>query len=382
MTATGDLPYMISSNASRSGYTLPVFACAAAIAALRHLHQMPASSILVDLIEPAQTAEIPIEQVARLSPTSAIAITRSDPGDNLDLTRNTPIWAWVELNVPEQEETIVLQGGEGIGRQANLDFQPAIYAYARRLLQENLRRWLQVEERVRVTIILPEGRSLAARTSNSAFGIVEGLSLLGTSGIAQPLSAPGQLEAFRQELQQKTKWFDGLVFCIGENGLDLARSLGVHPDRLLKTANWLGSLLVEAGLQGVQSVLLFGYHGKLIKLAGGIFHTHHFVADGRQEILAAHCASAGVPTPTVQTVLASPTAEAALTAMRDLDVATGSDWVQQVYTAIAEQIDTRSQDYIKTHSDCTVQVGSILFDRNRRILVESKTGTSLFPQVC
>lgn len=81
----------------RSGYTLPVFACAGAIAALHWLRQRQSIQVaLVDLIEPAQIAEVPIEQVAGLSANMALAITRSDPGDNLDLTKNTPIWAVVE----------------------------------------------------------------------------------------------------------------------------------------------------------------------------------------------------------------------------------------------------------------------------------------------
>jgi cobalt-precorrin-5B (C1)-methyltransferase len=366
----------------RAGYTLPVFACAAAIAALRHLYQDSSPTVPVDLLEPAQIAEIAVEQVARLTATAALAITRSDPGDNLDLTRHMPIWAWVELNVAGQAEAIAIEGGEGLGRQTQANDKPAIYAYAHRLLQENLRRWLQADETLRVTIILPEGKALAHRTSNAAFGVVEGLSLLGTSGIAQPLSAPGQLEIFRSQLQEKASLYDCLVFCIGENGLDLAKQLGVQPDRLLKTANWLGSLLVEAGMQNVQSVLLFGYHGKLIKLAGGIFHTHHHVADARQEILAAHCANLELPTFDVQKVMASSTADAALNHLRQLDANTGSDWVQQVYGAIVQQIDQRSMAYIKVHSDRPVVVGSVLFDRDRQIILQSQTGASLFPQVC
>ncbi|HEY9655450.1 MAG TPA: cobalt-precorrin-5B (C(1))-methyltransferase CbiD, partial [Crinalium sp.] len=240
----------------RAGYTLPVFACAAAIAALRWLRQpQPIAAVTIDLLEPAKTVEIDIEQVAGLKPGAALAMTRSDPGDNLDLTRHTPLWALVEWGDANQSEAIVLQGGEGLGRQA--DGQLALYAYAKRLLFENLNRWLEPGERIQVTLILPEGRALAKRTSNEAFGVVEGLSLLGTTGISQPLSAPGQLEAFRDDLRQKADWFDCLVFCIGENGLDLVRQLGVEPSRLVKTANWLGPLLVEAGLQGVQSVLLF-----------------------------------------------------------------------------------------------------------------------------
>ncbi len=364
----------------RSGFTLPVFACAAAIAALRWLRQpQPLTSVAVDLLDPATIVDIAIEQVAGLTPHSVLAITRSDPGDNLDLTRDTPIWALVTVQpIDAATAPITLIPGEGIGKLA--DGQGAIYGYARRLLLENLTRWLAPETAITVTLIMPAGRSLAKRTSNEAFGVVEGLSLLGTSGIAQPLSAPGQLELFRQELQQKARQFDCLVFCVGENGLDLAAKLGIDPACTVKTANWLGSLLVEAGLQRVKSVLLFGYHGKLIKLAGGIFHTHHHVADGRLEILTAHCAQAGLPTADLQKIFSFTTVEAGLAHLRALAGA-GCDWVPLVYGSIAETIDERCQHYIFTHSEQTVQVGSLLFDRQRQILVISKNAARLLELV-
>jgi cobalt-precorrin-5B (C1)-methyltransferase len=377
-----------------------VFACASAIAALRWLLESPATlaEVTVDLLEPPQTVKIPIEQVARLSSTSALAITRSDPGDNLDLTRDTPIWAVVMLQSEPSDGSkadIQIHGGEGIGRYTSGELSndgtaqihpprtyPAIYTYATRLIEGNLRQWLPAGNHIQVTIILPEGRSLAERTSNAAFGVVEGLSLLGTSGIAQPLSAPGQLELYRQELRQRQASYDGLVFCIGENGLDLAKQIGIAPDRLIKTANWLGSMLVEAGLQGVKTILLFGYHGKLIKLAGGIFHTHHHVADGRQEILAAHCAKLGLPTSEIQQVLASPTTEAALGHLRALDAKIDGNWVRTIYGSIAEAIDHRAQTYTYTHSNASVQVGSILFDRDRQVIVQSQIGAKILPQIC
>ena len=367
----------------RSGYTLPVFTCAAAIAALHWLrHRQPIQSVLVDLIEPAQIVEIPIEQVAGLHEGMALAITRSDPGDNLDLTRNTPIWTLVEWGGAASGEAIAIEGGEGIGRMVDASDKPAIYAYAQQLLQKNLGRLLEAGEKIQVTIILPFGRRLAERTSNAAFGVVEGLSLLGTTGISQPLSAPNQLDAFREELQRKASCFDCLVFCVGENGLDLAQQIGINTEQLLKTANWLGPMLVEAGIQDVKAILLFGYHGKLIKLAGGIFHTHHHLADGRLEILTAHCAQLGLPTPVLKTVFGSSTAEAALKYLRDLDDATDSDWVNQLYSAITDAIDQRSQDYIFNNSEHRVTVGSILFDRDRQIIIKSKTGSTLLAQLC
>ncbi len=373
---------------SRPGYTLPVFACAAALAALGCLRQKkPENAVSVDLIEPDQTVEIPIEQVARIGERMALAITRSDPGDNLDLTRNTPIWALVELIegkgriaqplVPQIE----IRGGEGIGRQLDNQGKAAIYSYAQKLLRENLKPYLEPEEKIQVTIILPEGRRLAERTSNAAFGVVEGLSLLGTTGIAQPLSAPSQLEAYREELAVRGK-FDCLAFCVGENGLDLARRLGINPQQIIKTANWIGPLLVEAGFQQVREILLFGYHGKLIKLAGGIFHTHHHLADGRLEILTAHCAQLGLPGLRLRQVFASATTEAALKLLRELDRSDGSDWVNQIYKAIAATIDRRSQDYIRKHTEGEVRVGSVLFDRDRAIIVKSENGAALLSKLC
>jgi len=381
------------------GYTLPVFACASAIAALRYLHQdFKENFVTVDLIKPPQTVTIPIEQVARINNQSALAITRSDPGEHLDITRNTPIWALVESrrysavkrrslhrlrqNLSRDNSRIEIRGGEGIGIQIDNEDQSAIYSYAKELITENLQPLLQEDETIVVTIILPEGRRLAQRTSNAAFGVVEGLSLLGTTGIVQPLTAASQLEAYQTELITKAKQFDSLVFCIGENGVDLATKLGINPQRIVKTANWLGSMLVVAGMQHVKTILLFGYHGKLIKLAGGIFHTHNHLADGRLEILTAYCAQVGLPNPTLQDIFACETTESALQLLRNLDANSNSSWVDLVYSAIAASIDQRSQAYIYKHTEQNLNVGSILFDQQRKIIKKSSSAPSILRKLC
>lgn len=361
-------------NQALPGYTLPVFACASAVAALKCLNEQVCNTVTIDLLEPPKTVSIPIEQVAPISANQALAITRSEPGNNLDLTRHTPVWALVEVSrgkTVNSENRIIIQGGEGIGININAENKSAIYSYATRLIKENLAKLLAPKEQIKVTIILPEGRSLATRTSNAAFGVVEGLALLGTTGISQPLSAPGQLELYQEELTSKTREFDSLVFCIGENGLDLARKMGINPQQLVKTANWLGSMLVNAGEKKVKSILLFGYHGKLIKLAGGIFHTHHHLADGRLEVFTAHCAQQGLPTKALQEIFTCSTTEAALQYLRKLDSQSNDNWVSKVYHSLAVTIDQRAQDYIYKHCGETVSIGSILFDRQRQIIVTS-----------
>jgi cobalt-precorrin-5B (C1)-methyltransferase len=358
-------------SSPRPGYTLPVFACASAIAALRHLHgETVGPTISLELLEPPSRVEIPIAQLARISPNSALGITLSDPGDNLDLTRDTPIWAFVESG--EGTGEIEIKGGEGIGIQLNNDGKAAIYAYADRLLRENLQTLLGREERITVTIILPQGRKLAERTSNAAFGVVEGLSLLGTTGISQPLSAPGQLDNFRKELAQVAAVSATIVFCVGENGLDLASKMGIPQEITVKTANWLGPMLVEAALQGVSQLFLFGYHGKLIKLAGGIFHTHHHLADGRREILTAHAAKIGLASEYLPALFSCQTAEDGLQYLRSLDRETGDNWVERVQGSIANTIDRRCQEYIFQQANREITVGSLLFDRSRSLFFPSE----------
>ena len=369
-----------------TGYTLPVFACASAIAALRHLHQdLSQNTVTVNLIKPNQPAKITVEQVAKIDQHSAIAITRSDPGDHLDLTRNTPVWAKVSFTNLSANSQISIEGGEGIGRQDSQgQNQAAIYSYAQELIRANLVSLLHPNESIIVTIILPEGIRLAKRTSNEAFGVVKGLSLLGTTGIVQPLIAPSQLEAYQAQIKAKAKLFDTLVFCIGENGIDLAQKSGIDPQRIVKTANWVGSMLVTAGLAQVKSILLFGYHGKLIKLAGGIFHTHNHLADGRLEILTAYCAHLGLPRTEIEKIFNCSTTESALNLLRELDRESKghSSWVDLIYGHISQAIDLKSHKYISKYTEEKLCVGSILFDRNREIIIKSKNATLLLSKLC
>ena len=367
-----------------TGYTLPVFACASAIAALRHLqHEQSPKKVTVNLIEPPQPVDIEIEQVAKIGFDSAIAITRSDPGDHLDLTRHTPIWAKVTL-ICDRANQIKIDGGEGIGKHKGDRDRSAIYQYAQQLIQANLRPLLTNEQSVTVTIILPEGARLAKRTSNEAFGIVEGLSLLGTTGIVQPLTAPSQLDRYQSQIKAKAVLFDCLVFCIGENGIDLAQKSGIDPQRIIKTANWIGSMLVTAAVAGVKSILIFGYHGKLIKLAGGIFHTHHHLADARLEIMTAYCAKLGLPHSQIQQIFHAPTTEAALELLRKLDRhnLANWNWVDLVYPEVAQAIDTKCEDYVNKHTEQKLCVGSILFDRSRQVICQSKNAALLLSKLC
>jgi cobalt-precorrin-5B (C1)-methyltransferase len=366
---------------ARAGYTLPVFAVASAKAALLCLqsHEMP-HTVELDLLpeSPPDRAEIAIQQGARLDAVSALAVTVSDPGDNLDLTRHTPIWAWVRvaaraaLQIPSgsfDAPALILEAGEGLGKTAAGD--AAIYSYARRLFDANLLPLIAADQTVTVTIVLPEGRRLAQRTSNEAFGILEGLSLLGTSGIAQPLSVADHLETLRAALQEKVRVHPHLVFCLGSNGMQVAKRLGISDQVVVQTGNWIGALLVEAGLRGARSVLLLGYQGKLIKLAGGIFNTSSHLADAKLEIIAAAVARTIADLAAVQAVLDAPTADAAYKILVELGLS------EAVFGELAQKISQRGAGYVRKYGDVDLRVGTVLCDRQGQIISQDAEATQL-----
>ncbi|RUT04809.1 cobalt-precorrin-5B C(1)-methyltransferase [Dulcicalothrix desertica PCC 7102] len=349
---------------ARTGYTLPVFAVAAAKAALLRLQNTTESisTVTLDLLD--NTAIIEIQQVAGLETHTALAITKSDPGDNLDLTKNTPIWALVKLS-PRQEQVLVLEAGEGLGK--NQMGEAAIYSFARRLFETNLLSIIPEDKTATVRIIFPEGRLLAQRTSNEAFGILEGLALLGTSGISKPLSVEEHLEEFRTNLQDKVKNNPNLVFCIGSNGFSVAQRLSIPEDVIVQTGNWIGALLVEAGLYKASSVLLLGYQGKLIKLAGGIFNTSSHLADAKLEIIAAAVVEIGGDMQAVKAVLEAKTADAAHKVLINLGLA------DNVFGYLAQKISQKAESYVKKYADVCLRVKVILFDRKGVILATDAT---------
>jgi cobalt-precorrin-5B (C1)-methyltransferase len=346
---------------ARTGYTLPVFAVAAAKAALLCAQgQAIGDTVTLELL-PTE-AEILIEQYASLSPHSALAITRSDPGDNLDLTRNTPIWAKVELQPrSDSNEPIILEAGEGLGR--SLEGTPAIYNYAKKLFEANVSPLVAEQHTAHITIILPEGKQLASRTSNAAFGIIDGLSLLGTSGISKPLSAEEHLDSLQQALIDRASSHQNLIFCIGSNGMQVANKAGIDPLQIIQTGNWIGAMLLEAARQEVKSVLLLGYQGKLIKLAGGIFNTSSHLADAKLEILSAAFIRVGGDAIGARQILAAKTADAAHRVIQEQ----GQEIT--VFTYLMEQINSKAIAYVSKYADRAILIETVLFDRQGKIIV-------------
>jgi len=368
-----------------SGYTLPVWVAAAARAALGQLLGEPFAAQQQLWLDPpdalpvaaqVEPRPVTVEAAALLGPGRALAMARCDPGEGLDLTRGLQVWVELSWLEPRPElHWLVLEAGEGAGVHA-ASGELCHSAFARQLLEVNLAPLVPPDRGLRLRLTLPAGRALAARTSNAAFGVVDGLALIGTQAEVQRSAAPDQLAAVRAELARRAAEPGGcpaLVLVIGENGLDLAPQLGLPPALLLKAGNWLGPALVAAAEQGVQRLLLLGYQGKLIKLAGGIFHTHHHLADGRREVLTSLAALQGLAGPRLAALHAAPSVDAALTQLAAEDASSA----ERLQATIAAAVEQRSAGYLARYGQTGMAVGAVLFDRQRHICARGPLGQQL-----
>ncbi len=356
---------------------------AAARAALGALRGDPfTASVALELLQPPGVVPIPVRAAARLGEGLALGESCCDPGEGLDLTRGLVVWVsarWLPPPGPgedaDADDWLQLEPGEGVGVHEATG-QACLSAYARSLLEVNLRPLVPAGRRLALTLVLPDGRRLAERTSNAAFGVVEGLALIGTQAEVQAGADPDQLGRTLAALAERAAapGFSGdLVLVIGENGLDLAPRLGLPPSLLLKAGNWLGPVLVAAAERGVERLLLFGYQGKLIKLAGGIFHTHHHLADGRAEVLTALAALEGAGGAVLTALLGAATVEAGLNELEQADPALAG----RLRGRIAATIETRCQAYLASHAAGPIVVGAALFDRRRRLRMCGPVGAAL-----
>ena len=358
-------------------FTLPVWVVAAAKSA--------ANTLIGNKFKDTETIRLPKKEESITVPISSsalldngqrsLAVTHCQSGLSLDVTRGLEIWAYIQINKSschsgkkvenDFPDWLDFHAGDGVGKFESTGL-PSISKFARDLLCINLYSLLPKGYVFKVEIVLPKGKDRASRTSNKAFGIVDGLSLIGTQAEVQISASPEQLNNCKELLRHRCSEpaFDGcLTFVIGENGRDLALTFGLPDKQIIKTGNWLGPLLVAAAESRVKNLLLFGYHGKLVKLAGGVFHTHHHLADGRLEILTSLAVRENISLELIQLISKSTSVENALLALESKN----SSEVALIWSRMAKEIEIKSLSYVNRYFSSSMEIGSILFDRKRQV---------------
>lgn len=343
----------------REGYTTGVCAAAAAKAAALLLFRGEAPAAVGVVTPGGRELELPVAAAVRGEGWARCGVVK-DAGDDPDVTDGLTIFA----EVRPAPAGIVLRGGEGVGVVTRPGLavpvgEPAINPVPRRLILREVAAVLPPGQGAEVTISVPGGAEVAARTFNPRLGIVGGLSILGTTGIVKPMSE----EAYRDSLAcaVNVAVAEGrreLVFVPGRTGEKLAvERYGFPLEAVVQMSNFVSYLLERAAAAGVEAVLLFGHLGKLLKVAGGIFYTHSRVADARGEILAALAAAEGAPPPLVARLLETPTVEEVVPLLR----AAG---LERVFAVAAARASERAQ----AHVQGKLKVGTVLLDRTGALL--------------
>ena len=248
-----------------------------------------------------------------------------DGGDDPDITTGALICAKVSLPQEEGSEAlarVVIDGGFGVGRvtKPGLD-QPvgnaAINHVPREMIKREVLQVCQVLDycgSLAVEISVPEGEHLAERTFNPRLGIVGGISILGTSGVVEPMSTQAILDTIRVELrQQRALGREDVVISPGNYGLDFLKNTYHYDlDKSVKCSNFIGLTIDMAVEEGFKRLLLAGHIGKLIKVAGGIMNTHSREGDCRMELLTAFAVKCGVAAVDADKLLSCVTTEEAV----------------------------------------------------------------------
>lgn len=243
---------------------------------------------------------LPVE-AAHMDGESAVCTVEKDSGDDPDITNGVRITA----SVCRADSGTAIEGGVGVGRVTRPGLampvgEAAINPGPRAQIKAAVE--CAAEQNgynggFSVIISVEDGEALAAQTYNGHLGIVGGISILGTSGIVEPMSEKALVDTIRLELDSLYAQGQRIAFlCPGNYGADFARdTLGLDLERAVKCSNFIGEAFDHAAYRGYPEILLIGHAGKLVKMAAGVMNTHSSVADARQEIFTAHAALCGAP---------------------------------------------------------------------------------------
>ena len=308
------------------GYTTGSCAAAAAGAAARMLFTGDAVSEMELKTPKGITLHLEIID-SKIEKDCASCAVKKCSGDDPDVTNGILVYAAVAFGKPGRERIVTIDGGTGVGRITKPGLEQkigeaAINRIPRQMITEAVTEAMEEYDRygeVLVKISVPEGVALAKKTFNPRLGIEGGISILGTSGIVEPMSEEALIASIRLEMKMHRNNGDKyLVISPGNYGTDyLCSSFPVASEKIVKCSNYLGETIDAAVELGFEGILFVSHIGKFIKVAAGIMNTHSRCADARMEILTANALKAGAPIEILKALMEAVTTEEGLRILAD-----------------------------------------------------------------
>lgn len=294
---------------------------------------------------------------------------RKDAGDDPDTTDQLEIFAKVEKSV---QPGIQIQGGPGVGIVTKKGLEqpvgsPAINKVPRRMITEELETIAKenhYEGGLCVTISVPEGAEAAKRTFNPRLGITGGISILGTSGIVEPMSESALIKSIEVEMRQKVEnGAEYLLVTPGNYGAAYVQEhMNLPFEDNMKCSNYVGETLDMAVDMGVKGILFISHIGKFVKVAAGIMNTHSRSADARAEILAANAIRAGISLDAAREILDTVTTDEALTIIKR----------EGLLDVVMKELTQKILFYLNHRAYDRMLLGAVLFSNQHGYLGETE----------
>ena len=306
---------------------------------------------------------------------TAVCGVIKDGGDDADITHGLTIEAHVKKS---PRHGIVIDGGEGVGRvtRPGLD-QPvgfaAINRVPRRMIEEQVQQvcdQMGYDGGLEVLICIPGGAEAAQKTFNPMLGVTGGMSILGTSGIVEPMSEQALVDTIAVELRQAAALRKkNIILTPGNYGEEFLRENALTEKEIpvIKCSNFIGDALDIAATHPFRQVLLVGHLGKLVKLAGGVMNTHSRYADCRTELICAHAAVCGASPQTCLALLQAATSDACIEILDSVQLR--EPVLNRLFQAIQQHLDHRVRGKYR--------VGAVLFTNQYGLLGQTNTGKEI-----
>ncbi len=356
-----------SPESDEYGITTGSAATAAALAALLTLKGRKVRDVVIKT--PLGKLTISVKSSTKLNDTSVKASVVKMPYHDPDVTVNLEVQAAVSL---KDQPGIIIRGGEGVGIVTKPGLQVpigdvAINPVPREMIISNLEKELPPGKGAEVLIEIPRGREIAKKTMNPRLGIVEGISILGTTGIARSMNSESFQKSKKCQLDVAlAEGYDELVFVPGNIGEKMAQELlDVDDDQIIQMGNFVGYMLDEARKSNISHLILLGHAGKLVKIAGGIFQTEHRLADGRREIITAHAGLAGGDKNLMERLFKSNTTEDMI------EILDTENMTETVFNSIARFIRKSCQDRFNLKPEVLIlKMDGKILNSNHKVLLK------------
>lgn len=360
----------------RTGYTTGSCAAAAAKAgALMLFEQREIKKVQITLPQGKELGIEVLDPVIDENEVSCCVV--KDAGDDPDVTDGIKVYA----KIKKTECGISIDGGIGVGRVAGVGLpcktgEAAINPGPKKMINEALRdaaRLYGYEGGFAVEIYVPQGQEIAKKTFNERLGIIGGISILGTTGIVEPMSESALIQTIKLELEiKKQKGQKVLLISPGNYGLEFVRTnLGFDINSAVKCSNYIGEALDHALYLGFERLLLVGHIGKLVKIAAGVMNTHSKIADCRNEIFASHGALAGADRDTVGQIMQAKTTNEIHGILTQRNIA------KDVYQSIMEKVEFHLNYRVKNQ----IQAGIISFSNEHGVLFQTENAGQLIEEL-